>query len=192
MTSFDPAAFSPALAALLQEERLPPLGPGTPNTVVRARLAALTPEQTLVPHSVRDTDMASACLAGLWLYHDFLDESHKLSQDIDTPTGSYWHGLVHRREPDYDNARYWFRRVGVHPVFGPLREAAAELVGSGELPSAAAFLRSKSAWDAFAFIGLCQAAAGRVPLEMLCRQIQRREWELLFEWCYRRAIGASG
>ena len=45
--------------------------------------------------------MAACCLCGLWLLHDFLDESHSLSQEITTDTGSYWHGIMHRREPDY-------------------------------------------------------------------------------------------
>ena len=54
-------------------------------------------------------DMAQACLAGLWLYHDFLDESHSISQEIATSTGSFWHGIMHRREPDPSNAKYWFR-----------------------------------------------------------------------------------
>src|SRR5438874_740571 len=77
------------------------------------------------PSAVRDQDMAAACLAGLWLYHDFLDEAHRISQELDTTTGSYWHGLVHRREPDFSNAKYWFRRVGDHAIFPALQAAAA-------------------------------------------------------------------
>ncbi|HMF12844.1 MAG TPA: hypothetical protein VKE94_11075, partial [Gemmataceae bacterium] len=119
--------YSPAINDLLRDERLAPLGPGTPNVSVRVQLAALTNENLLASHPVRDADMAAACRAGLWLYHDFLDESHSISQDIDTPTGSYWHGLLHRREPDFSNSKYWFRRVGTHPVFEPLFIAAAEL-----------------------------------------------------------------
>ena len=64
--------------------------------------------------------MALACMAGLWLRHDFLDESHRISQDLENPSGSYWHGIMHRRELDFSNAKYWFRRVGMHRVFEPL------------------------------------------------------------------------
>jgi hypothetical protein len=184
----DPNAYPPAVAELLAERRLPPLGPGSPNLGVRPRLQALTVEQAFAPHRVRDRDMADACLAGLWLYHDFLDESHTISQSIHTPTGSYWHGLMHRREPDYDNAKYWFRRVGAHSVFEPLRAAAAELAAAAPHPAADCLTRQRS-WDPFAFVDLCaDAAAGRLSCEPLCREIQRREWELLFDFTYCAAV----
>jgi hypothetical protein len=91
----DLSSFSPAIRDLLSEARLPALGPGSPNRAVLPQLQGLTIEQAFTPHRVRDPDMANACLAGLWLHHDFLDASHTLSQAIDTPTGSYWHGVMH-------------------------------------------------------------------------------------------------
>jgi hypothetical protein len=97
--------YSPAIAGLVTPGRLNPLGPGAPNEEARARLGALRVEIAFAPQAVRDPDMAAACLAGLWLYHNFLDESHRLSQDLGTPTGSYWHGLMHRREPDFGNPK---------------------------------------------------------------------------------------
>jgi hypothetical protein len=181
--------YSPAVNDLLRDERLAPLGPGTANASARAQLAALTDESLLAPHPVRDADMAAACRAGLWLYHDFLDESHAISQNIDTSTGSYWHGVMHRREPDFGNSKYWFRRVGAHPVFEPLRVAAAELARDEAHPSAT-FLGEQTRWDPFAFVDLCEAVTrGLSPCEMLSLQIQQREWELLFDYCWRAAIG---
>src|ERR1700722_18838832 len=111
---YRPGEYGTAFAALLVEPRLPPLGPGVPNQTVYPLLKALDPQQAFAPHRIVDEDMARGCLAGLWLHHDFLDESHVLSQEIHTPTGSYWHGLMHRREPDFENAKYWFRRMGAH------------------------------------------------------------------------------
>jgi len=188
--AFDPNAYSAACTGLLRGDRLCVLGPGTSKLEVRSELQALTPRSLLGDHPVVDSNMATACLAGLWLLHDFLDESHRISQGIHTPTGSYWHGIMHRREPDYSNAKYWFHRVGRHAVFVPLRHAAAQLAERSPSDAAPEFLRTQSDWDPLAFVDLCQAVGrGRSDCEMLCRQIARVEWELLFDYCYQKAIG---
>src|SRR5262249_53947224 len=129
--------YPSAIAALLQPERLQPLGPGKPNLEAKPRLQALTVESAFAPARVKSCEAAEACIAGLWLYHDFLDEAHKRSQDLASAEGSYWHGFMHRREPDYANAMYWFRRVGRHPIFESLQRAAAELSAQTELPGQA-------------------------------------------------------
>jgi hypothetical protein len=191
MTTFDPTAYAPAVAELLRRPRLPPLDAGRPDEGLRARLEALTDAVAFAAHRVRDREMADACRAGLWLYFDFLDESHKISQELHTPTGSYWHALMHRREPDFSNSSYWFRRVGAHPVYDALRTAATEL--AADATPDAAFLSTQTAWEPFAFVDLCAAAlTGRAPCAELCRQVQKREWELLFDWCYRQAVDAIG
>src|SRR5687768_16281564 len=64
---------------------------------LRAKLGALTP-QTVVRAPASSVDDAKALLAALWLLHDFLDESHTISQGLNSPTGSYWHAIMHRRE----------------------------------------------------------------------------------------------
>ena len=185
-----PNSYTPIITELLRPPPANPLGPGAPNESVRPLLTELTVEKLFGGQPLKDRDMAACCLAGLWLYHDFLDESHHISQEIETSSGSYWHGLMHRREPDFDNAKYWFRRVGQHPVFEPLQITAAKLAATGNLDRHAAFLTTQSQWDPFAFIDLCEACAeGKSDAAMLCRQIQGREWELLFEHCYRRALG---
>src|SRR5262245_35045418 len=126
------------LADLLRRLPMALLGPGTPDESVRPLLAALGDE---VP---------TACRAGLWLAFDFLDESHRISQDLHTKEGSYWHALMHRREPDYANSKYWFRQVGTHPVFADLAKEAAE-----------AGYPVTGAWDAFAFVDACEQANGK-------------------------------
>ena len=186
----NPQSYAPAIVELLATAGANDLGPGTPNTVARSALASLTAESLAAPHPVKDRDMARACLAGLWLRHDFLDESHRISQDIENPTGSFWHGIMHRREGDFGNAKYWFRRVGVHPVFKPLAEYGRELAVGGDVSQPAAHLAGQADWDPFAFVDLCERALStKQPLESLAKKIQQREWELLFDHCYRQAIG---
>jgi hypothetical protein len=74
-----------------------------------------------------DREIAAVLRAALYLYFDCWDEAHEIAQDINTPEGSYWHGIVHRQEPDAANAAYWFRQVGAHPIFPALRERAVEI-----------------------------------------------------------------
>ena len=84
---------------------------------------------------------------------------------------------------------YWFRRVGRHPVFDELRAEGVRIAESNEAGDSAEFLTRQSAWDPFAFNDLCQSSIGtESSTETLCRQIQRREWELLFDFCYRGAV----
>jgi hypothetical protein len=56
-----------------------------------------------------------ALMAALWLYADELDRSHQLSQGISTSEGSFWHGIMHRREGDFSNSKYWFHQAGSLP-----------------------------------------------------------------------------
>lgn len=190
MTPPDPQAYGPVLAPLLTPARRNELGPGRPNSVVRETLDRLDVHSALGGRKVADTAMARCCLAGLWLYHDFLDRSHEISQAISSPEGSYWHGIMHRREPDPSNAKYWFRRVGRHAIYSPLAEFAAMRVSAEPPASPLARLASGAAWDPAAWIDLCEAArTGRLDAESVCREIAEKEWWLLFDYCYQRAVG---
>jgi hypothetical protein len=151
----------PAVAELLSG-RLPVLGPGSPNEPVRVKLAALP----------ADGEMGQALLSALWLYHDFLDESHEISQELHTPTGSLLHGMMHRREPDAWNSKYWFRRVGDHPVYAAIG-AAAKGLGYGT-----------GVWDPAKFVDDCEAARGAgTEREELLKRVQAKEIELVAAWC---------
>lgn len=181
--------FGPQLASLLTPGRLPELGPGLPNKSALAQLEAFDLHAAVAPRRVADSEHAQACLAGLWLYHDFLDRSHAISQGIHNTTGSYWHGIMHRREADYGNAKYWFQRVGQHPIFEHLGRAARLAVEHHPARRKAAWLLNDAAWDPFRFVELCaQAAVEEGPLAELCREIQLAEWCLLFAYSFHKAV----
>ena len=183
-------AWPPAIRDLLAGSDARALGPGTPDREAFPKLKELRVETAFAPQKVCDPDMAACCLAGLWLRHDYLDESHRISQEIETADGSYWHGIMHRREPDFGNSKYWFRRVGRHAVFEPLLPVAVKLAVTFDDPQARQ-IASWPQWDPFAFVDLCEAVIGSGKSgEQLCIQIQAAEWRLLFEHCYRNTIGA--
>jgi hypothetical protein len=126
-----------------------------------------------------------AALSGLMLLLGDWERSHELSQDNPSREGSYWHAIAHRIEPDSSNAGYWFRRVGVHPIFAELQERARAILGV-EKPSG---WRLKPAWDPLLFIAWCDevrvrpsGTAGSAG-ERAALAIQKSEWRLLFEWC---------
>lgn len=179
---FDPTAYGGDVASLLALDqdgaRLVPLAEGSCSiSEARRRLAATSP-QALFPAS----KSPEGALSGLWLYFSCCDECHALCQDLETPEGSFWHGILHRQEPDRSNAGYWFRRVGAHPVFPQIHAAAAEILSNYSVP-----LKLTDHWDAMAFIDFCEEAR-RKPgsdSEKAGLEIQRAEWQILFDYCAR-------
>lgn len=120
-------------------------------------------------------------LAGLWLYLQHFEQCHRIAQDLPTREGSYWHGILHRQEPDDWNAAYWFRAAGAHPIHGPLAREAQRL--ALEFPGA--HWKPAVRWDPEDFIRFC-ARARREPdsdAERLARAVQMAEWRLLMAWC---------
>ena len=124
-------------------------------------------------------------LAGLYLYFSCRDEAHEVAQSDATAEGSYWHAIVHRQEPDADNSAYWFQRAGKHPIFPVLLQQARAI----DAAQPETMLDLSKAWDPLAFIEVC-ARARRQPgskLEAAAMEVQRIEWQLLFDYCARRS-----
>jgi hypothetical protein len=110
----------------LEIDRIPELGPGRPEESQRPALETAA-RDGFAHTEVRQPMAAKAFMAGLWLLFDFLDESHEISQSLPDEWGAYWHGIMHRREPDPANAACWFRRVRSNPIEASLKAAAAEV-----------------------------------------------------------------
>ena len=182
---WNPMTYGAAVAELLaladSGERLMPLAEGACcSHEARRRIQESKPEDLFA--SAR---APQAAVAGLYLYFSCRDEAHEVAQSDGSAEGSYWHAIVHRQEPDPGNSSYWFERVGKHAVFPALLERARAV----EALHRSARLDLSGAWDPFAFIEVCERAR-RKPgseLEAAAMEVQRIEWQLLFDYCARRS-----
>jgi hypothetical protein len=157
----------------------------------RQLLEKLTPDQ-LFDRPVRSPNDAKAALAGLWLWHDWLDRSHEISQSVATPTGSYWHAIMHRREGDFSNAKYWYARCRRHPVLEVIPVMAKPALG-GVAETAPLHQMTDGAWDADAFVDVVEAVHRKPddPLYNAAVKLQRLEWQALFAYSAKQAVGAE-
>ena len=180
---FDAASYGDQVARLLALDgngnRLIPLvasGPSSDEAYRQLKVATGTDlfQRAAAPNGA---------LAGLWLYFSCFEESHQVAQDDTSAEGSFWHAILHRQEPDSGNSAYWFRRVGSHPVFPGLVHATAETIK--RYPEAE--FRPSLKWDPFGFILFCERARKQPgsPSEHAALEIQRAEWQLLFDYCAR-------
>ena len=197
------AEYSSTIAGIVRKletrDLLPPLAPSQEwDSELTHRIEGLSLDALFDGQSVKDSTMGHALQSGLLLWNDALDASHTISQGLESGTGSYWHGIMHRREPDYSNAKYWFRRVGGHPTFPALRDRALVLLQSGStesdsLADYAKAIRETEDWDAFRFIDWCQAADGdgSTPeaVKSFLQAVQVEEIKLLLDYSYQQALG---
>jgi hypothetical protein len=168
---------------------LVPRGPG--NAAARDLLESTQPADLVVAAAGKllRSDDARAMLSGLWLYFDFLDESHRISQSLDNPTGSFWHAIMHRREGDFSNSKYWYARCENHPSIATMAAAAGKYVN--QMPADKSLLRlvATAGWNPGAFVDLVQTVheSPSDPRHALAVGLQRLEWQVLFDHCTRAA-----
>lgn len=154
----------------------PSLQAGQPNPELTDKIEAFQPHSLFPDSADIDSDFAKCCLAGLYLKNNQLDPAHTLSQQVEIQEGAFWHGIIHRREGDSGNAKYWLGRVGKHPVMEKLKAEFGDFYAS---PSD--------------FVDACaQASESSEPSTEQCLEIQKTEWELLFQHCYWSASSAQG
>ena len=129
--------------------------------------------------------MANSALSGLWLWFGYLDRAHEICQDIPSSEGSYWHGIMHRIEGDFWNAKYWMRRVGSHPVHAEVRTALGKI--SEVATFDAGVVKGSFQGNLLlpeSFVDQCELAIGGTPEEAhTCRWIQTCEWRSLMLYC---------
>ncbi len=156
---------------------------GDGNMAAHGKLSATDPSQ-LVNDSVKDPDMARALACSLWLWHDWLDESHRIAQGIHTETGSFWHAIMHRREGDFSNSKYWLARCRNHPVRRAIGNQASVVLGG--MPADTRLLRLISNdWNAEYFVDLVEENLDNRDPDMaeILVVLQQLEWRVLTEYC---------
>ena len=146
-------------------------------------MTALVPTQGARPEviAVVEQVVSGPALAGhdaikaaLWLYIDELDASHAISQNLHSPTGSFWHAIMHRREGDFSNAKYWYRKAGAHPAMKHI-----DLAGGGSASGS-----TMGSYDPIAFTDRVARANARCEKDSPdLVALQHHEWRALFEWC---------
>jgi hypothetical protein len=187
-------------------------------TLAHRQLDGVEPEQLLAA-PVASPVAAYAILAALWLWHDGLDECHVIVQkspdellaasrnvrrqsteDVRSrdpqdqremvSTLAYWHAIMHRREGDFSNSKYWLARCRAHPVAEQIATALPALVAEHRDDAGIARIVS-GGWDPFAFVDLVEDVYERPSDERreTVIAIQRLEWRTLFEHCLRQAVG---
>lgn len=136
-----------------------------------------------------DTTSRTALAAAIWLWRDDFDQAHELAQQIEgtgRPNhGDYVHAIVHRREPDPGNARYWFRRVARHPVLNRLPAgweairtnhlSSAVSAASGRLPA----LQTGGQWDSAGWIDWAEHVRRKGSPQELTAALELQQFEIL-------------
>ena len=156
----EPDLLSPQAIAVLKfdaDRAYRTLVPG-PNArgdqQVGAMLQAISPGNLLEGGRVHR--LLNVAIGAMWLWHDFLDEAHQIAQADESPEGSWLHAIVHRREGDFSNSKYWYARC-------------ASLTNPGDMVDVARAVHDQPSDPRYATASLQQ----------------RAEWRALFKHCIR-------
>lgn len=143
--------------------------PLSPGSELMRLLLSVGPQQLGLPSGCAASGDWSLFCGGLLYAANALDEAHRIFQDARSAEGSYWHGMLHRREGDFPNAQYWVQSAG-----------------------RISCLTELGAFSPSIFISECAAAAGRGEEPERLLASQRREWEVLMLWSWKRMSRAGG
>lgn len=180
MTQQHPAIWSAQFWAEFRTQELPELTFGSRDGVLEKHLLERHLVSLFQESSLDHSDQELIRAATL-LYHDHSDAAHDLVADRTDPTAALIHGILHRREPDFWNAKYWFRRCDMHPAYSWLAEQLHAWHPNQE-KEAALTLMLPGTFDPFSFVDACERAVRRdnptISVETL-RKIQHAEFEAI-------------
>lgn len=158
------------LRAFLAEAQLPRVSRDQPAPDPRllAKLEAATDDNL----GLADQAKAACVRALLWYAAGDLNTAHEIVQAMSGPDGAYIHGMIHRVEDDFNNARYWFARAVAHP-------ASAEIYRHAVVNSP--LIAAHSLWDPVYVTDLLEEAR-RTGISEELTTVLRIEFEELFNY----------
>lgn len=179
------AADTKIFLETIETDALPDLGPG-PREGVLPETELLAKADAWIAASKLSTRAAKLFRAGALLWHDHHDAAHAIVQDDPSAEGSFLHAILHRREPDPGNARYWINRVGRHPVYVTIAKRVSEYLEGDEFKRWRDILIPGGQWDAEGFVDACYVCNAREYTYPIFQQVQRIEMECLLDYIRRR------
>ena len=123
----------------------------------------------------------------LYLYLDCFEDAHNVANEHEgTWAGNWLHAILHRREPDAANAKYWYARVKApEGAYRAIGWAAMEVLGQKPpqgLEKLAEKIRKSTTWEPEAFVEACDKFRKEEPTSPAYRVLvllQEIEWKNL-------------
>ena len=163
---------------------------------IKAKLEAMDDDRRLFGRQeTADAAMGEAVRGLLYLWNGLLDDCRKHADAAPELESLYISGLCARHDGQPNEARLFFERMQVHPIFEPLGSACSEIIGiesDPPLERLRAMIEQNDAWAPVAFIEIYeQVRVGGCPepVEQAVRRIQCCEFEMFFRHCYESATG---
>ena len=144
--------------------------------------------RTVSDWEVPGLDGANSLLlkAALYLYFDGFEEAHQIAQDHEGLEGNWIHAILHRREPDAGNSKYWYHRVHwPGEISKNINEKVLKVLKENPVPELQGLqkrLAASKSWEPEAFVDQAEAHRGdkfESPEYRLLTQIQVMEWNEL-------------
>jgi hypothetical protein len=122
--------------------------------------------------------------SALYLCFDCFGEAHNIAHDHEGLIGNWLHAILHGREPDAGNSKYWYVRTKIPAKFSQgIAQEALKVLGAGppkELESLKKKLAKSGEWEPAAFVDICNKIRQEDPESPAYRalaQIQEVEWQ---------------
>lgn len=166
---------------LLFEDTLQrPLSSGPDDIEMILRLREATDAMLVGSAWLQHAELLPLLRAGLFYFHDGLEEARRLAETPRGPLADYWRQMIHRRLGEFDLARQYGRTAGELPPFQLMLRLVKD-----DCPAMARAVN----WDAYLVNALAeQFRFGETDLLPQLRYLQRVEFQQIFRYTWRQAL----